>query len=69
MSQTISRSLLESVTNIIIGFLIVFIFNIFFLPWLGFKTLTVEKNLLLGTLYTAISLVRSFSIRRLFNRL
>jgi hypothetical protein len=66
--QSVKRSWLESWSNIFIGFGINFTANMVILPLFGFKDLTVEKNLVLGILYTIISLLRSFCIRRWFNR-
>jgi hypothetical protein len=68
MPQIVKRSWLESWTNIFIGFAINFIANLVILPLFGFNSLTVEKNLILGVLYTGISLLRSFGIRRWFNK-
>ena len=68
MSQSVCRSWQESWSNIFIGFGINFIANITILPLFGFKSLTWEKNIFLGIIYTCISLLRSFCIRRWFNR-
>ena len=68
MSQSIKRSWLESWSNIFIGFGINFIANIVILPLFGFKSLTWRTNAILGIIYTGISLLRSFTIRRFFNR-
>ena len=68
MSQSIKRSWLESWSNIFIGFGINFIANIVILPLFGFKSLTWRTNIILGIIYTGISLLRSFTIRRFFNR-
>ena len=53
--------------NILIGFSINFTANMLILPLFGFSTLTFEKNFMIGILYTVISLMRSFMIRRWFN--
>jgi len=66
--QSIKRSWLESWSNIGIGFGINFIANILILPLFGFTSLTWEKNITLGIIYTIISLLRSFCIRRWFNK-
>ena len=60
-------SFVESWVNIFIGYAINFTANALILPFFveGF---TVKKNLILGVLYTCISLVRSYCIRRWFNR-
>jgi len=67
MSQPRSRSFLEACMNILIGYSINFIMNAIFLP-LFVEGFTVKDNLALGAIYTAISLVRSYCIRRWFNR-
>ena len=68
MTQSIKRSWQESWSNIFIGFAINYIANILILPLFGFTSLTLEKNLVLGVVYTGISLLRSFTIRRWFNK-
>lgn len=68
MTQTIKRSWKEAWSNIGIGFGINFIANITILPLFGFTSLTVEKNFALGVIYTGISLLRTFCIRRWFNK-
>ena len=67
MSQTRKRSWKEAWTNIFIGYTINFTANALILPHFveGF---TYKKNLVLGLLYTCISLLRSYCIRRWFNR-
>lgn len=68
MSQTIRRSWLESWTNILLGFSINYLANIILLPLFGFKSLTWKTNIYLGIIYTSISLLRSFAVRRFFNK-
>ena len=67
MSQTIKRSWYESWSNILIGWAINFLANMIIFPLFGFK-LSIGKNIILGIVYTLISLLRSFCIRRWFNR-
>lgn len=67
MEQTRLGSLIEALMNILIGFSINFVANMLILPAAGFVTLTAETNFYLGVAYTAISLVRSYVIRRWFN--
>lgn len=69
MSQTKLGSFAEAWANIAVGFGINFVANIVLLPLFGFTTLTVSKNLELGVIYTGISLIRSFVLRRYFNGL
>lgn len=69
MSQTKLGSMAESWANIAVGFTINYFANMAILPLFGFTTLTAGKNFLLGGLYTVISLVRSYVLRRYFNGL
>lgn len=69
MSQTIIGSIAESWVNIAIGFTINYVANLLILPLFGFTSLTPGKNFVIGLVYTVISLVRSFVIRRWFNGL
>ena len=69
MSQTRKGSFAEAWTNIAIGFTINYVANLLILPAFGFASLTPGKNFLIGCLYTAISLARSYVLRRWFNRL
>lgn len=66
MSQSRLSSFIEAVINIIIGFAINFTANWLVFPLFGWQ-ISVTDNLLLGAVYTLISLIRSYSIRRWFN--
>ncbi len=66
MIQSRLSSFIEAVINIIIGFAINFTANALVFPLFGWQ-ISVADNLLLGAVYTLISLIRSYSIRRWFN--
>ncbi len=66
MEQTKLGSFYESVINIIIGWIINFTANMTIFPLFGWE-ISVEQNIYLGTIYTFISLIRSYVIRRWFN--
>lgn len=66
MTQTRLGSLIEAVINVIIGFAINFIANMLIFPLFGFH-ITPGANLALGLIYTVISVVRSYCVRRWFN--
>ncbi len=66
MNQTRLGSLIEAVINTCIGFAINFTANMFIFPLFGFH-ITPGANFVLGMLYTVISVVRSYCIRRWFN--
>lgn len=59
----------EAVANVAVGFGVNFTANWILLPLFGFNSLTLESNLLIGVLYTGISLVRSFVLRRIFTKI
>jgi hypothetical protein len=69
MAQTKFGSVIESLANIAVGFTINFTANLIILPLFGFHNLTVRNNFIIGILYTIISLVRSYVLRRWFNGL
>lgn len=69
MSQTKLGSIAEAWANIAVGFTINFCANMVILPLFGFHSLTVRNNFIIGLLYTGISLVRSYVLRRWFNGL
>lgn len=69
MSQTRLGSFAESWANIAVGFTINYIANLIILPLFGFTSLTARTNFIIGCIYTVISLVRSFILRRYFNGL
>lgn len=64
--QTVRGSLVEAWTNVAIGFSINYLANFALLPLIG-AHVTAGDNFWLGCIYTAISVLRSFAIRRWFN--
>lgn len=66
MNQTRLGSLIEAIINVVIGFAINFTANMLIFPLFGFH-ITARDNLLLGLIYTVISVARSYCIRRWFN--
>lgn len=66
MQQTKLGSFYEALINILIGWTINFTANMTIFPLFGWE-ISMEQNVLLGTIYTFISLIRSYVIRRWFN--
>lgn len=66
MNQTRLGSLIEAIINVVIGFTINFTANMLIFPLFGFH-ITARDNLLLGMIYTVISVARSYCVRRWFN--
>lgn len=67
MSQSRAGSLVETLSGTAIGFTINYLANLLVLPAFGFHSLTPGKNFAIGCIYTAISLLRGYGVRRLFN--
>jgi hypothetical protein len=66
MHQTRMGSLIESIMNIAIGYGVALLSQIIIFPLFGVHV-SLTENLLIGAWFTAISLVRSYVIRRWFN--
>lgn len=66
--QSRKGSLIEACINVIIGYGISFTANAAVLPLFGFH-ISVGQNLVIGAIFTVISIVRSYVIRRYFNKL
>lgn len=66
--QTRLGSWIEAWANIFVGFAINWTANMIILPWFGFK-MTGGKAFQIGLMFTIISLVRSYVLRRWFNGL
>lgn len=65
--QTKLGSLIEAIVNVAIGLGINFTANLIVLPWFGFA-LTPTDAFGIGLVFTAISIARSYFIRRYFNK-
>jgi hypothetical protein len=63
--QSRTMSFFEAVTNVVIGFLLAFMTQIAAFPLFGLEV-SIADNLLIGSIFTAVSILRSFSLRRLF---
>lgn len=67
MKQSRIDSVMESLVNILIGTVIYTVVNHTLLAWVLGITISVGKSLWISLLFTAISLARSYAIRRAFN--
>lgn len=66
--QSVKGSAVESVANTIIGWVINYSANLLVLPLFGFNV-TYSQAFHIGVIFTVISLVRSFVLRRVFNKI
>lgn len=64
--QSRRMSFVEAWTNIFIGFSINYVANLLIFPLFGMH-ISLGANFLMGLIYTAISLARSYGLRRFFN--
>ena len=64
--QTKRQSLIETLTSVFVGWLIGVILNMLVLPLFDYD-ITVVDSLLVSLIFTVISVVRGYLIRRFFN--
>ncbi|WP_323034902.1 hypothetical protein [Pararhodobacter sp.] len=67
MSQSRHMSLVEAITNIVVGYVLAVAMQIMVFPWFDLHP-SVGQNLAIGVLFSGLSLVRSYALRRLFER-
>ena len=65
--QSKLQSLIESLTNILIGYLTALLSQVLIFPLFDIYV-SLQDNLLIGLYFTIISLLRSYSVRRYFNK-
>ena len=64
--QTRAQSLIESCANVAIGYLVALAAQMIVFPALGIEV-NLSQNLLIGAIFTTVSLLRSYAVRRVFN--
>ena len=65
--QSRRQSLIEAITNVVVGYALAVMTQIVVFPWFGLKV-SLNDNLAIGALFVMISLLRSYALRRLFER-
>ena len=65
--QSKFQSLIESFINILIGYLTALFSQVLIFPLFNIYV-SIQDNLLIGLFFTVISLIRSYLIRRYFNK-
>lgn len=65
--QSKKRSILESITNVIVGFGVSCASVHFIFPLFGYD-IDLSDNCQIGIYFTFISIIRSYTLRRIFNR-
>jgi hypothetical protein len=66
MSQSRSHSAVEAVVNVAVGYGVGVAAQALVFPLFGIR-LALADNMLMGALFTGISLARSYALRRAFN--
>lgn len=65
--QTKKQSLVESITNVIIGYCVALASQLTIFPIFDIDV-QLSDNLLIGVWFTVISIIRSYVVRRVYNR-
>ena len=68
MMQSRRMSLLEAAANVVIGYVLAVMTQIAVFPLFGLWP-TLKENLALGAVFTGVSLLRSYCVRRAFENL
>lgn len=64
--QTKTQSMLEACANVLIGYSVALLSQLLIFPMFGIHV-PLSSNLAIGAWFTAISLIRSYVLRRWFN--
>lgn len=67
MPQSRRMSLLEAVCNVVVGYALAMLTQMIVFPWFGF-TASLQDNLAIGAAFVDVSLIRSYALRRVFER-
>jgi hypothetical protein len=65
MKQSRAMSMIEAVANVVVGYGVAVATQILIFPVFGLHT-TLVQNLKMGAVFSAISIARSFVLRRIF---
>lgn len=68
MKQSRAMSLVEATANIVVGYGVAVLTQLLVFPLFGLHT-TLAENLMIGAIFTVVSIARSFALRRLFEAL
>ena len=64
--QSKRESMVETLTNVGIGWFISFIANMLVLPLFGYN-INLTDGVLISIIFTVASIIRSYAVRRIFN--
>lgn len=66
MDQSRLGSFVESLCNVAIGYGVALVTQMVVFPWFGI-TVSLSDNVAIGLIFTVVSIVRSYVLRRVFN--
>jgi hypothetical protein len=64
--QSRVMSLIEALANVLVGYSVAVATQVMVFPIFGLHA-SLDQNLAIGLIFTVVSLVRSYALRRLFN--
>lgn len=67
-SQSKFHSFIESCANVAIGYIVALVSQLLIFPRFGIN-ISIADNLQIGLWFTIISIIRSYILRRIFNRI
>ena len=67
MPQSRRLSLLEAVTNVVVGYALAVLTQLIVFPWFEL-TASLQDNLAIGAAFVGVSLIRGYALRRVFER-
>ena len=65
MRQSRRMSLVEAITNVVVGYGIAVLAQVVMFPLFGLHA-TLAENMTMGAIFTVVSIARSYSLRRVF---
>lgn len=68
VAQSRTMSLVEALANVLVGYAVAVLTQRAVFPLFGIET-ALSTDLVIGAVFTAVSIVRSYGVRRLFERL
>ena len=68
MMQSRAMSLVETATNVVVGYGLAIATQLVVFPWFGIEA-ALDDHLAIGLAFVGVSLVRGYLLRRLFERL
>lgn len=68
MKQSRIMSMVEAVTNVVVGYVLAIATQIVVFPWFGIEA-AFREHLAIGLVFVGVSLIRGYLLRRMFERL